>query len=172
MDSIIGNAPQFPATTRCEDADTLPPIAESRAERAPLSPSLSVWTGYLMGRVTQQCRDYFDVLAEPLGVKAKHFSVLSVLGEGQALSQVEMGERLSIDRNTIVLLLDDLEGLELVSRRRDPSDRRAHRVSLTGRGRETLDKMVALARRTNDEVLSPLSREERAQLHALLSRLF
>ena len=134
--------------------------------------SLSVWTGYLMGRVTQRCRDYFDVLAEPLGVKAKHFSVLSVLGEGRALSQVEMGERLGIDRNTIVLLLDDLEGRGLVTRRRDPSDRRAHLVSLTDRGQETLNEMVGLARRTNDEVLSPLSREERAQLHTLLSRLF
>ena len=146
--------------------------AEPRAGRVPLPAGLSVWTGYLMGRAAQQCRDRFDVLAEPLGVRAKHFSLLTVLGEAPALSQVEMGERLGIDRNTVVLLLDDLEGQGLVTRRRDPKDRRAHLVSLTDRGREILDKMVGLARRTNDEVLSPLAPDERAQLHTLLSRLF
>ena len=88
------------------------------------------------------------------------------------LSQVEMGERLGIDRNTMVLLLDDLEARGLVTRRRDPRDRRAHLVSLTDAGRDVLAQSTALARRTNDEVFAPLSAEERAQLHALLSRLF
>ena len=73
----------------------------------------------------------------PLGIGRRHFSVLAVLGEGKPLSQVEMGERLGIDRNTMVILLDDLEEKSLVVRRRDPSDRRAYLVSLTeaGRGR-------------------------------------
>lgn len=148
-----------------------PSLAAARAKSAPLPPSLSVWTGYLLSRAAQQCRSYFDALVEPLGIHGRHFSVLAVLGEEKPLSQVEMGERLGIDRNTIVLLLDDLEVRGLVTRRRDPRDRRAHLVSLTDAGRDVLTQSTAMARRTNDEVFAPLSSEERAQLHALLSRL-
>jgi DNA-binding MarR family transcriptional regulator len=149
----------------------LPSLAETRAKSAPLPPSLAVWTGYLLGRAARLCRDYFDALAEPLGIHGRHFSVLAVLGEEKPLAQVEMSERLGIDRNTMVLLLDDLEARDLLTRRRDPRDRRAHLVSLTDAGRDVLAQSTALARRTNDEVFAPLSSDERDQLHALLSRL-
>jgi len=149
----------------------MPSLAATRAKNAPLPPSLSVWTGYLLGRAAQQCRSYFEALTEPLGIHGRHFSVLAVLGEEKPLAQVELGERLGIDRNTMVLLLDDLEARGLVTRGRDPRDRRAHLVSLTDAGRDVLAQSTALARRTNDEVFAPLSADERAQLHALLSRL-
>ena len=149
-----------------------PSLASTRAKNVPLPPSLSVWTGYLLSRAAQQCRDYFDALVEPLGIKGRHFSVLAVLGEEKPLAQIEIGERLGVDRNTIVLLLDDLEERGLVTRRRDPRDRRAHLVALTDAGRDVLGQGTDMARRTNDEVLSPLSADERGQLHALLSRLF
>lgn len=133
--------------------------------------SLAVWTGYLLTRAAQKCRSHFDGLAEPLGIHGRHFAVLALLGEDQPLAQVEIGERLGIDRNTVVLLLDDLEGQKLVTRRRDPNDRRAHRVRLTGAGREMLTRAEEMARRTNQDVFAPLSPDEQAQLHSLLGRL-
>ncbi|MBV9850564.1 MAG: MarR family transcriptional regulator [Armatimonadetes bacterium] len=139
---------------------------------ASLPPSLSVWTGYLFSRVAQRCQERFDTLMEPCGVRARHFRVLAVLGEGESLSQAEIGERLGIDRNTMVLLLDDLEGRGLIMRRRAPEDRRAHRVGLTDAGREILARGMEMARRTSEEVFAPLSPDERAQLHALIRRLF
>jgi DNA-binding MarR family transcriptional regulator len=149
-----------------------PSLAATRAKSMPLPASLSVWTGYLLGRATAQSREYFEALVKPLGIGRRHFGVLAVLGEEKPLSQVEIGERLGIDRNTMVLLLDDLEAKALVTRRRDPADRRAHLVTLTDAGRETLAQSTDAARRTNDEVFAPLSSEERALLHSLLSRLF
>ena len=136
-----------------------------------IPPSLAVWTGYLLTRTAQKCRSHFDSLAEPLGIHGRHFAVLALLGEEKPLAQVEIGERLGVDRNTIVLLLDDLEGQQLVTRRRDPSDRRAHRVMLTDAGRALLVRAEELARRTNTDVFAPLSVDEQAQLHSLLGRL-
>ncbi len=146
-------------------------INEYQDRKIPLPPSLSLWTGYLLGRATDRSREYFEALVKPLGIGRRHFGVLAVLGEEKPLSQVEIGERLGIDRNTMVILLDDLEEKSLVIRRRDPADRRAYLVSLTDTGRDVLAQATAAARRTNDEVFAPLSPEERAQLHSLLSRL-
>lgn len=144
----------------------------ARAKGVPLPPSLSIWTGYLLNRASQQCRDYFDGLVTPLGIRGRHFGVLAVVGEEKPLSQIEISERLGIDRNTMVLLLDDLETGGFVTRTRDPQDRRAYLIALTPTGRDVLAQGTQMAHRTNDEVLSPLSPDERAQLHALLSRLF
>ena len=105
-------------------------------------------------------------------IRGRHFRVLAVLGEGESLSQLEIGERVGIDRNTMVLLLDDLEGRGLVTRRRDPEDRRAYQVALTARGADVLARGTEMAHRTGEEVFAPLSPDERAQLHTLLSRLF
>lgn len=149
-----------------------PSLNAARAKGVPLPPSLSIWTGYLLNRASQQCRDYFDGLVTPLGIRGRHFGVLAVVGEEKPLSQIEISERLGIDRNTMVLLLDDLETGGFVTRTRDPQDRRAYLIALTPTGRDVLAQGTQMAHRTNDEVLSPLSPDERAQLHALLSRLF
>ena len=157
-------------TTEATEASSIP--TTPGAQRASPPPSLAVWTGYLLSRAAQQCQELFEALMEPDRIRGRHFRVLAVLGEGESLSQLEIGERVGIDRNTMVLLIDDLEGRGLVTRRRDPEDRRAHRVSLTETGKNILARGTEMARRTNDEVFAPLSPDERAQLHALLSRLF
>ena len=167
QNDISSNPPDAPLLGKPQ-----PTLAETRAKGVPLPPSLSIWTGYLLGRAARLCQNYFDGQAEPLGIHGRHFGVLAVLGEEKPLAQVELGERLGIDRNTVTLLLDDLEGKALVTRRRDPRDRRAHLVALTDAGRDVLAQSREFARRTNEEVLSPLSPEERTQIHALLSRLF
>ncbi len=136
-----------------------------------LPESLSVWTGYLLGRATDRSREHFEALVKPLGIGRRHFAILAVLGEEKPSSQIEMSERLGIDRNTMVLLLDDLEAKALAVRRRDSADRRTHRVSLTDAGRDVLAQSIDAARRTNDAVFAPLSPEERALLHSLLRRL-
>jgi DNA-binding MarR family transcriptional regulator len=149
-----------------------PTLASTRAKTVPLPCSLSIWTGYLLNRAAQQCRDYFNGLVEAEGINSRHFSVLTLLAEAPGLVQIEMGERLVIDRNTMVLLLNDLESLGCVERRRDPRDRRAYIVTLTEKGHDVLAHGTEAARRTNDEVFAPLTPEERLQLHALLNRLF
>ena len=75
-----------------------------------------------------------------------------------------------MDANNLVLLLNSLEGAGHVRRRRDPDDRRRHLVELTAAGRRALERAERAQESIEDEVLSALSAEERATLHALLSR--
>ena len=51
-----------------------------------------------------------------------------------------MTEHLSMDSNTGVLVLNDLEDLEYAERRRDPTDRRRHLVDITDAGLEALEQ--------------------------------
>jgi|HubBroStandDraft_6_1064221.scaffolds.fasta_scaffold174221_2 DNA-binding MarR family transcriptional regulator len=105
-----------------------------------------------------------------LGMRLRHYITLSYLRDQAGVPQQQMCEMLSIDANNLVLLLNSLEQAGHVRRSRDPDDRRRHLVELTPAGRRALERAERAQETIEDELLAPLSREERTTLHALLSR--
>jgi len=108
---------------------------------------------------------------EQTGLHPYHHGILTVLGERSLETQGAIADALGYDRGQLVGLLDELEERGLVERRRDPNDRRRHIVRITSDGEKTLRRLRALSKQIEDEFLSPLDDEERANLHALLYRL-
>jgi MarR family transcriptional regulator, lower aerobic nicotinate degradation pathway regulator len=108
---------------------------------------------------------------EETGLHPYHHGILTVLGERSLDTQGAIADALGYDRGQLVGLLDDLEERALVERQRDPSDRRRHIVRITPDGEKMLRRLRALSRQIEDEFLSPLSDEERGDLHGLLYRL-
>src|SRR5579883_3303224 len=66
-----------------------------------------------------------------VGMNLRNMVVLAYLRDHPGVSQQAMTEDLSMDSNTGVLVLNDLEDLEYAERRRDQADRRRHIVSIT-----------------------------------------
>ena len=125
----------------------------------------------LLGMIAQEAADLLGAALAPLGLRPRHFAILTALAEGGAMSQHALGERLGIDRTTMVSAVDDLQRLELASRTPDPGDRRAYLVALTPRGRTTLVRATGQVASAEAALLAPLTPAERDQLHDLLVRL-
>jgi DNA-binding MarR family transcriptional regulator len=140
------------------------------AQEVTIPPLLAEWTAPLLSRAALRIRTRFEEKLAPLGLRAKHFGVLTLV-QHEPRSQVEIGRDLLVDRTTMVALVDDLVRLSLVERGRHPQDRRAHAVTITARGREVLPRAAEIARETEHECLSALSSSEQEQLRALLARL-
>lgn len=70
------------------------------------------------------------------GLSATQFMVVNVLNPAGPITAVELAERLNVHPATIVRTLDGLEERKLISRARNPEDRREVHVTLTARGRE------------------------------------
>src|ERR1700722_19191338 len=98
----------------------------------------------------------------------RNMVVLAYLRDHPGVSQQVMTEDLSMDSNTGVLVLNDLEDLEFVERRRDPSDRRRHLVDITDAGLSALERAEAAQGSIEDEILSGLSDSERVTFRRLL----
>ncbi len=103
-----------------------------------------------------------------VGMNLRNMVVLAYLRDHPSVSQQAMTEDLSMDSNTGVLVLNDLEDLEYAERRRDPSDRRRHMVDITAAGLEALERAEVAQGSIEDEILGGLSGVERGELRRLL----
>jgi DNA-binding MarR family transcriptional regulator len=124
-----------------------------------LPDALAYRLGYLLKHAQQRLvRAAAPVMAE-FGIDGRELAVLSVLGGNSELSQQEAAQELSVDRTTMVALVDTLEHKGLVGRQRSPQDRRKNIVRLTDAGRRCLDG----AGRARDEIerqfLAPLGKD-------------
>ena len=128
-------------------------------------------TAFLLKRLGFMVKERSQESLEQTGLGYQHHAVLALLDEARCDQQGTLADRLGYDRSQMVGLLDDLEEHGLVTRERDPDDRRRHRVTLTPAGRKTLDELRAIARTVEKDFLTPLDADERRTLHELLLRL-
>ena len=103
-------------------------------------------------------------------LRPRHVIALTLLGERGPMTQHAVGAALSLDPSNVVGLLNELEERGLITRRRDPADRRRHIVTLSGAGIAELSASATRTTDIEDELLKALSPAERAQLRDLLVR--
>jgi DNA-binding MarR family transcriptional regulator len=105
------------------------------------------------------------------GLKPRQFQVLGLLHDHDDLAQRELMETMGIDPSILVTLLNPLEAEGLVSRERDPEDRRRHLVALTPAGEKKLVAASRAQKETEDELFDSLDQNQREQLRTLLATL-
>jgi DNA-binding MarR family transcriptional regulator len=107
----------------------------------------------------------------PLGLGAQQFLVLTQLRALGRTSQAELADALGIDPSNLAPITADLCDRGLVERSRDDLDRRRYVLSLSQAGAQLLRRAEGAIARAEQDLLSPLDREQREQLYALLRRL-
>jgi DNA-binding MarR family transcriptional regulator len=86
-------------------------------------------------------------------------------------AQQELVDRSMIDPSSMVGIIDELESLGLAERRAHATDRRKRAVHLTAKGKRKLERAMAVAVETAEDVLEPLSERERDTLRKLLRKV-
>ncbi|MDT5026017.1 MAG: MarR family transcriptional regulator, transcriptional regulator for hemolysin [Micromonosporaceae bacterium] len=115
-------------------------------------------------------RAFDDVLAAEGGSLPMWLIMISLKTHSLG-NQRELAEAVGIRSATLTHHLNAMEADGLVTRQRDPANRRIHQVELTERG-ETLFRRLASAAFAHDQRLrTGFSEEEIAMLEQLLSRL-
>jgi len=127
--------------------------------------------GYLLGQAHLIHRRTAEAELAPLELGVKEFGALSVLVDEGTMSQQRLGERMRVDRTTMVMVVDQLENGGFVTRERSAQDRRAYSIRPTAQGRRVLKRAAAAAGRAEAEFLAPISTGEQRQLVQLLQQL-
>src|SRR6266852_7715632 len=85
----------------------------------------------------------FGERLKPLGLEQRHAGMLIRLAANQGRSQQAIAEMVGVNATRMVFLVDELEGLGLVERRRNPGDRRSHALYLPEAGAVMLERVRA-----------------------------
>ena len=102
---------------------------------------------------------------------ANGWVVLQIARMGEGVRQGALAEELHISGASLVRQLDQLEQTGLVVRIADAGDRRANRVSLTGRGRALAAEIESAFAALRARLLAGVSDADLAAVNAVLDRI-
>lgn len=132
------------------------------------------WESLPSWLLTQTASHAHRLVAEgfsSVNARGYHYRLLATLEQFGPASQAALGRRSGIHLSDMVATINELAEHKLVERAPDPSDRRRNIITLTAAGKRQLRRLEKRLAETQDELLAPLSPEERQRLTALLSRL-
>jgi len=124
---------------------------------------------FLMHDIARRARYRFDARARAIGITRAQWRVLISLARVDGPTQSELAELLDVERITLCRMVDRLADAGMVERRADPADRRVWRLHLTERAMPLVEELSAIAIEMEEDMLEPLSTEQRAILTELLT---
>src|SRR3954452_11966166 len=104
-------------------------------------------------------------------LKPRQFQILGLLHDHGGLAQGELIQEMGVAPSILVTLLNPLEAAGLVTRERDPGDRRRHLVTLTHAGEQHLVGASRAQKEAEDALFASLDESQREQLSTLLIAL-
>jgi MarR family transcriptional regulator, transcriptional regulator for hemolysin len=105
-----------------------------------------------------------------IGITPRHYCVLNHAASGE-LTQIELARLSDLDKTTMVVTLDELEGAGYAERRSSRADRRARVVVVTDEGRRLVAAGHEIADRVHAEVLAELRPASRGMFVDSLANL-
>ena len=145
-------------------------IVDEHAEAAAADPP-GGGVAFLLVQLGFQAGRQFGERLAPLGLEQRQAGMLVRLAANEGKSQQAIAALLGINATQMVFLVDELERLGLVERRRNPADRRSHALYLTGPGQAMLARVRAVTADHEASITAGLTGEEREQLLTLLGRI-
>ena len=127
--------------------------------------------GLLFARIARMTGQGLGRSLDAVGMTGHEFAILHRLEQGGSAHGRELSRALRLHPSNLVALLDQLEDDGLIARRRDPRDRRRQLIKLTALGTKRFRRAEAAVAAAERELLSPLSADERRDLHTYLERI-
>ncbi|MFD4241392.1 MarR family winged helix-turn-helix transcriptional regulator [Streptomyces sp. NPDC058525] len=111
---------------------------------------------------------------EPLGITPAQSRLLRLVShyeDDRAPRMADLAARLEVVPRAVTSLVDGLEAAGCVRRAPDPANRRVIRIELTDTGRATLRRLRNARTDAAEEILAPLTADQREVLGGLLNAL-
>ncbi|MBP2389608.1 MarR family winged helix-turn-helix transcriptional regulator [Aeromicrobium fastidiosum] len=126
----------------------------------------------LLHAAVDQLTTYLDRAAVDMGLNdARDWLVLAALDDGQHRTQLELSRVVSVDKTTLITVLDRLEKQQLIVRTVDPSDRRVRIPQITDTGRGVYATFATARDAAEARALDGVSAADRAVLLDILGRI-
>jgi MarR family transcriptional regulator, transcriptional regulator for hemolysin len=140
-------------------------------ESAELEAALTQSAGYLLSQSSRIFGEKMSRALKALDLSLYEFVTLRLISLDAPITQSKVGETYGIDRTTMVAIIDRLEAGEMVTREKNPQDRRSYRLRLTVKGKKILARARQIAAKEQQDFLSPITSTEWESLRKTLWKL-
>lgn len=123
---------------------------------------MASFTGRLFARAV-------DRKVQPLGLSAGQLPVIAALSINSTMSQRDLVQAVAIEQSTMAATLARMERDGLITRRRDPDDRRATLITLTPKAVSRVPAVQEAIAAVNEAALKDVPLEDRDHLLAMLT---
>ncbi len=132
---------------------------------------LAATPGHLIRRAQQIAVAIFAEHLSVFDITPVQFAILNALLDSPGIDQVSLAKRVAFDPATSGSVIGRLEAKGWVVRQADPTDRRRKLLVVTPQGTQALASIQADVARVQQQILSPLPKEDQQHFVNLLSRL-
>src|SRR4051812_30859327 len=136
-----------------------------------MAPPLEEPIGLLVTRTAKSLSRSFDAALAAHGGSLASWLVLTSLASGLHGSQRSIAAEVGVEGPTLTHHLNRMETEGLVTRKRDPHNRRVHQVDLTDQGRQAFGSLLGAVQSFDEQLRHGFSDDELATLRHLLGRL-
>lgn len=133
--------------------------------------ALSDDISFLLARASALSVAAANAALAPHGLRARSYSVLTMVTEDLRPSQKDLAEFLRLDPSQVVAIVDELEKRGLVERAPDPADRRTKIIVATAAGKHLWAVAADAVRSAEHETHAAISPGERARIAEILRGL-
>jgi DNA-binding MarR family transcriptional regulator len=123
---------------------------------------------YVVKQVELAVRAHLDDLLRPAGLTAAQYMALTVLERNPDLTSAQLARNSFVTSQSMADLVAALEAQGLITRRRDPGDRRRLVLSLTTAGRRVLTRYRRRVSALETQMLSSLTNRQVTELRRSL----
>jgi DNA-binding MarR family transcriptional regulator len=132
-------------------------------------PALQAWRQMFVAYTKFQRR--LEQMTGPKGLNLSQFEALAKVGLRPGMIQQDLAEILLLTKGNIGAMIDRLEGMTLIERRPDASDKRLNRLYLTAHGKELVAELFKEHLAMVRDMMRPLTTAQQRQLRNLLRML-
>jgi DNA-binding MarR family transcriptional regulator len=132
---------------------------------------LENFIGYMIRRAQLAVFDAYHEKTADMNITTAEFSVMLLARDNHGLSQAALCETLGVEHPRMVVLIDDLERRELVTRIASTADRRMRAIYLTSEGRALLGKLNRRVIAYDRQMVKRLRGDDKETLMRMLRNL-
>jgi DNA-binding MarR family transcriptional regulator len=140
-------------------------------EHLKVHPALKGFFGYSLFKAGIHYRALMEKTSSKWELSAPQCGILYILNNGEEINQLSLGQELGIDKATMVKNIDKLEKLKLVKRTTDANDRRAKLLSLTEKGKKSVEEVRSSRNKQEERIFSQFSKKDEEILRKLIPEL-
>lgn len=128
--------------------------------------------GFLSFKLAEALEENLEqYISDKFQMKSREVGIMMAVKD-QKLSQVQIGQILKLDKNSVRFFIDGLEERKYVYREKNPENRRENLICLTEQGENLAEELMKSLAISENEVLNVLSVEEKEQLKSIMKKVY